>query len=72
MTTSGTSGGSHGSNYEDNCLQNWGISKDSNLQSVRTLQKIYTLEPISIQFNLYHLGIGDFKIPSARGLVTSF
>jgi len=72
MTTSGISGGSHGSNYEDNCLQNWGIPKDSNLQSGRNLQNIYTLVPISIQFNLCHLGIGDFKIPSARGLVTSF
>jgi hypothetical protein len=37
--TSGKSGGSHGSNYEDNCPQNLGIPKDSNLQSGRTLQK---------------------------------
>jgi hypothetical protein len=30
---SGKTGNSQGSNYEDNCVQNWDIPKDSNLQS---------------------------------------
>jgi hypothetical protein len=72
MTASGKSGGSHGSNYEDNCSQNWGIPKHSNLQSGRTLQMIPTLVPLSIQFNFYHLGIGYFKSPVLEGWWPAF
>jgi hypothetical protein len=35
-------------------------------------KKIYTLVPVSIQFNLHHTEIGNYKIPETRGLVTIF